>query len=707
MSRRRSSQQTISQARTKLPIYPLRDAIVNAMINGKHRVTIVAGATGSGKSTQLPQYLHEGGYIKSRLTITQPRRVAAISLASYVAREQKTTLGKLVGYSVRFDDKTTPGVTKIRYATDGTVVREALLDQSFRSDSIIIVDEAHERSVNTDLLLGLLKVALGKNPNLRVVIMSATLNAQVFATFFGTESIYVVQGRQFPIHHHFTLEPERSYQDGVIACLQQICETEPKGNILVFLPGEHEITSVLGVMQHHCQLFDVLYTTSDDELDSAHIDDDQTTNSLLTRLKHDDGVDGREKVILPEGAKRVQILPLYANLSLQEQVRVFEPTPSDVRRIILATNIAETSITVPDIRYVIDCGYTRQKVHHSRLNLSSLVTVPCSRASVMQRAGRAGRVMEGHCYHIYTYETFCQLEKHDTPELLRTYLMPVYLIMLACGITNPMAFDFPSPPPLDAQRAAIERLAHMGCLDISASLVSVEQGLKLSTLGKDIVRFPTDPEMAVAILAARSFEREVVESVIGLVALLSGDLVYISVSDPELQKQSRIAQSQFSSHSGDHIMLLNVWNAYRAETQDQVGWCKRHFLSHRCLSYAEKVYTQLLTTFDEGFSGDEPQRKTKIKQFSSETCTDQNVIAHVQTLDLDSKVLYCFCRGYGANVGRLGEDRRTYSTSAGDARIHPSSCLRSFPAVVLFHEIVRTSSIYMRMVSEVPATWVM
>lgn len=644
-------------------------------MDSKNRVTILAGATGSGKSTQIAQYLLEAGVITKRVTITQPRRVAALSLAQRVASEVGCAVGSTVGYTVRFDESTSHR-TKIRYATDGILLREALIDRLFSKDNVLFVDEAHERSINTDVLLGLLKSALHSSTSLRVVVMSATLDAMVFAKFFDTPNLFLIQGRQYPIQHFFTSVPEKNYLDGVITSCLYIHSSKPQGGILVFLPGEREIQSCLAALTSHLAKFGLLHEASGER----HGDENRALVSEHCRQK-------------VAGYSSAEVLPLYASLTTTEQMHIFTQTPVGVRRIILATNIAETSITVPNIKYVIDSGFARQKAFNSQTRLSSLMTVPCSQASILQRSGRVGRDSPGEVYHLYPYSNFMDLPANDVPEILRESLTSIFLQLIGCGVTNPLQFDFLSQPSYENKRQAIDTLVRIGALEDTAD-ESVKAGcpvIRLSVLGRNIVRFPVEPELAACILRAMSFGDECLRAVIALVSMLSCDTIFVTPSDNSKRDMAGLLRRQFYSATGDHMMLYNVWRAFVSEApEEQKRWCGKFFISYKNMCYAQRICDQLMSIAADVASS--------AHSLSAES-EDSNGSS------LEEGILRSFCAGFFFNVAKLSRDERTYESKGGECKVHPSSSLRALPPCVLYMDIIKTTAVYMRTVSEISEAW--
>lgn len=384
----------IAETKISLPVYPFRDDLIAAI--REHQILIIEGETGSGKTTQIPQYLHEEGFTKDgkKIGCTQPRRVAAMSVAARVAQEMGVKLGNEVGYSIRFEDCTSER-TVLKYMTDGTLHREFLSEPDLASYSVMIIDEAHERTLHTDILFGLVKDIARFRPELKLLISSATLDAEKFSQFFDDAPIFRIPGRRFPVHIYYTKAPEADYIDACVVSILQIHATQPLGDILVFLTGQEEIETCQEVLQD--------------------------------RVKR-----------LGSKLKELLILPVYANLPSDMQAKIFEPTPPNARKVILATNIAETSLTIDNIIYVIDPGFAKQNNFNSRTGMESLLVVPISKASANQRAGRAGRTAPGKCFRLYTAWAYKQeLEDNTVPEIQRINLgkNSNYYIFQASGET--------------------------------------------------------------------------------------------------------------------------------------------------------------------------------------------------------------------------------------------------------------------------------
>ncbi len=389
----------ILEGRKKLPVFPYREEFLAAVKD--HQILVLVGETGSGKTTQIPQYLHEIGYSElGKIGCTQPRRVAAMSVAARVSQEMNVKLGKEVGYSIRFENCTSEA-TKIQYMTDGMLLREILTEPDLSSYSCMIIDEAHERTLHSDILFGLVKDIVRFRNDLKLIISSATMDAEKFSKYFDDASIFMIPGRMFPVDIFYTKSPEADYVDAAVVTVLQIHVSQPLGgDILVFLTGQEEIETAAEILT-------------------------QRTRNLGSRINE------------------LMICPVYANLPSEQQAKIFEKTPKRARKVVLATNIAETSLTIDGICYVIDTGFNKQKSFNARSGMESLVVTPVSQAASNQRAGRAGRTQPGKCFRLFTAWSFQhELEPNTVPEILRTNLGNVVLMLKSLGINDLIHFDF-------------------------------------------------------------------------------------------------------------------------------------------------------------------------------------------------------------------------------------------------------------------------
>ena len=622
---------TVEETRKSLPIYQFRDQIIQAVRD--HQVLIIVGETGSGKTTQLPQYLHEAGFTDGGMKIgcTQPRRVAAMSVAARVAEEMGKRLGNEVGYAIRFEDNTSDK-TVLKYMTDGMLLRELLTDPELSQYSALMIDEAHERTVSTDIACGLLKDIARARPDLKLIISSATMDAQKFQKYFDDAPIFNVPGRRYAVDVHYTAQPEANYLAAAITTVFQIHVTQPLGDILVFLTGQEEIEAMEANLQ-------------------------ETARKLGSKVKE------------------MMICPIYANLPTDLQARIFEPTPQNARKVVLATNIAETSLTIDGIVYVIDPGFVKENQFNPRTGMESLVVVPCSRASAGQRAGRAGRVGPGKCFRLYTSQAYKnELDENTTPELQRTNLTGTILLLKSLGINDLLDFDFMDPPSTDTIVRAVEQLYALGALNNAGDLTKI---------GRQMAEFPTDPMLARAILAAD--KNKCVAEVLSIIAMLGeASALFYRPKDKKIHADS--ARARFTNKDGgDHLSLLNVWNEW-VDSDYSYVWAKENFLQQRSLTRARDVRDQLARLCD----------RVEVDASTSSGTAD---ITPIQK---------SLCAGFFPNSARLQRDGQTYRQVKNGqvVYIHPSSVLMEVnPKWVLYHELVLTSKEYMRSVMPLRAEW--
>lgn len=638
---------SIDEVRKSLPIYAHKDALVQAVT--ENQILVVVAETGSGKSTQLPQYLMEAGYTElGMIGITQPRRVAAISVASRVAVEVGCKLGDLVGYSIRFEDKTTRNVTVIKYQTDGMLLREFMTSPDLQGYSVIIIDEAHERSLNSDILFGLIKDVCKFRPELRVIISSATIDAAAFSKYFNDAPIYTVPGRKFQVDVFYTKAPEADYVNASVVTVLQIHVTQPlPGDILVFFTGQNEIESAM--------------------------------QSLLERTR--------------EFGKQISeliVCPIYSALSAEEQARVFFPTPLGARKVVLATNIAETSLTIEGVRYVVDCGFCKQTSYNPRTGMESLVVVPISKAAGNQRSGRAGRTANGKSFRMYTAWSFeNELEELTVPEIRRANLCNVVLLLKSLGIHDLLHFDFIDPPPVETLIKSLEQLYALGALN--------DKG-ELTKLGYRMSEFPTDPRLSKMLLSAERFG--CVQACLTICAMLDESEVFIRPGDlhPDKKLQAEHARKSFSQpgtlgDKGDHLALLQLYNAWRDAGYSK-HWCREFFVDERGMNRARDVRDQL------------------------DALCDRVELAKDDTLQLeeaeDVRIRKAITSGYFYQVCALASSPSAKEASYLTVKtkittyIHPSSSMHGKappPKFLLYHDLVLTSREYMRSVMAIDPAW--
>jgi pre-mRNA-splicing factor ATP-dependent RNA helicase DHX16 len=623
---------SMEETRKSLPIYVYRDEFLAAL--AEHQILVIVGETGSGKTTQLPQYLHEAGYTKGGLKVgcTQPRRVAAMSVAARVADEMGVKVGNEVGYSIRFEDSTSDK-TVLKYMTDGMLLREFMTEPDLGGYSAIMIDEAHERTVHTDILLALVKDLARERPDLKLLISSATMNAKKFADYFDDAPIFNIPGRRYPVDIHYTPQPEANYLAAAITTVFQIHTTQGKGDILVFLTGQ-------------------------DEIEAAEQNITDIGRKLGSRV--------------PE----LVICPIYANLPSELQSKIFEPTPDGARKVVLATNIAETSLTIDGIVFVIDPGFVKENIYNPVTGMSKLVAVPCSRASANQRSGRAGRVGPGKCFRLYTKWAFMnEMDESTTPEIQRTNLNSIVLLLKSLGINDLLDFEFMDPPPTETLIGALNQLFALQALN--------HQG-ELTKIGRQMAEFPTDPMLAKTILAADKLG--CVEEVLSIVSMLSeASALFFRPKDKKIHADS--ARARFTvKEGGDHLTMLNIWNQW-VDSDFSVVWAKENFLQQRSLTRARDVRDQL-----------------------AKLCERVEVtLSTVGAADL-VPIQKAITAGFFPNAARLQRGGDSYRTVKNNntVYIHPSSVLMdSNPPIkmVVYYELVQTTKEYMRSCIPIKPEW--
>ncbi|KAK8088110.1 pre-mRNA-splicing factor ATP-dependent RNA helicase-like protein cdc28 [Apiospora hydei] len=623
---------SIQETRKSLPIAAYRDEFIAAI--NEYQILVIVGETGSGKTTQLPQYLHEAGFTKDgkKVGCTQPRRVAAMSVAARVAEEMGSKVGNEVGYSIRFEDNTSDK-TILKYMTDGMLLREFMTEPDLAGYSALMIDEAHERTVHTDILLALVKDLSRERPDLKLLISSATMNAEKFAKYFDDAPIFNIPGRRYPVDIYYTPAPEANYLAAAITTVFQIHTTQGKGDILVFLTGQ-------------------------DEIDAAEQELTETARKLGNRVKE------------------LVVCPIYANLPSELQSKIFEPTPEGARKVVLATNIAETSLTIDGIVYVIDPGYVKENVFNPATGMSNLVVVPCSRASANQRSGRAGRVGPGKCFRLYTkYAYMNEMDESTTPEIQRTNLNSIVLLLKSLGINQLLEFEFMDPPPTESLIGALNQLFALQALNHKGELTKV---------GRQMAEFPTEPMLAKAVLAADKFG--CVEEVLSIVSMLSeASALFFRPKDKKIHADS--ARNRFTvKEGGDHLTLLNIWNQW-VDSDFSPIWARENFLQQRSLTRARDVRDQL-------------SKLCERVEVGSSSCGAANI-------DPIKKALTA---GFFPNAARLQRSGDAYRTVKNNTTvfIHPSSVLMgSDPPekMVIYFELVQTTKEYMRSCLPIKPQW--
>ena len=617
---------SIKEQRESLPAFKMRKQFLDAV--KQYQLLIVVGDTGSGKTTQLTQYLAEDGFANSGMIgCTQPRRVAAMSVASRVSDEVGCRLGEEIGYTIRFEDKTNDN-TKIKYMTDGIMQREILLDPELMKYSVIMLDEAHERTIATDVLFGLLKKTLKKRPDMKLIVTSATLDAEKFSGYFNECPILSIPGRTFPVEIMYSREPESDYLDAALTTVMQIHLIEPTGDILLFLTGKEEI--------------------------------DTSCEVLFERMK-----------ALGPSVPELVVLPIYGALPSEIASRIFEPAPPGGRKVVIATNIAETSITIDGIYFVIDPGFVKQTAYDAKLGMDRLQVTPISQAQAKQRAGRAGRTGPGKCFRLYTELAF-QNEMLPTtiPEIQRQNLSNTILMLKAMGINDLLGFDFMDPPPTNTMLTALEELYALSALDT--------EGL-LTRLGRRMADFPMDPGLAKALII--SVDLGCSDELLSIVAMISA-VQTVFHRPKEKQQQADQKKARFNDPAGDHLTLLNVYNGWNGAGRSD-AWCFENFIQPRNMRRAEDVRKQLVQILE--------RHRLRIVSCGSDT----------------RRVRQALCSGFFRNSARK-DPQEGYKTLVEGTPVymHPASALFGKAAEhVIYHSLVETTREYMHNVTAIEPKW--
>ncbi|XP_037319651.2 ATP-dependent RNA helicase DHX8 isoform X2 [Pungitius pungitius] len=616
---------SILEQRESLPIYKLKEQLIQAVHD--NQILIVIGETGSGKTTQITQYLAEAGYTtRGKIGCTQPRRVAAMSVAKRVSEEYGCCLGQEVGYTIRFEDCTSPE-TVIKYMTDGMLLRECLIDSELGQYAIIMLDEAHERTIHTDVLFGLLKKTVMKRTDMKLIVTSATLDAVKFSQYFYEAPIFTIPGRTYPVEVLYTKEPETDYLDASLITVMQIHLTEPPGDVLVFLTGQEEIDTA-------CEI-------------------------LYDRMKS-----------LGPDVPELIILPVYSALPSEMQTRIFDPAPPGSRKVVIATNIAETSLTIDGIYYVVDPGFVKQKVYNSKTGIDQLVVTPISQAQAKQRAGRAGRTGPGKTYRLYTERAYRdEMLTTNVPEIQRTNLASTVLSLKAMGINDLLSFDFMDAPPMETLITAMEQLYTLGALD--------DEGL-LTRLGRRMAEFPLEPMLCKMLIM--SVHLGCSEEMLTIVSMLSVQNVFYRPKDKQALADQK--KAKFHQPEGDHLTLLAVYNSWK-NNKFSNPWCYENFIQARSLRRAQDIRKQMLGIMD--------RHKLDVVSCGKATVRVQKAI----------------CSGFFRNAAKK-DPQEGYRTLIDQqvVYIHPSSALfNRQPEWVVYHELVLTTKEYMREVTTIDPRW--
>lgn len=617
----------IQDQRRRLPAYQCRRELMRTI--AENQVVVVVGETGSGKTTQLTQFLKEE--YDGVVGCTQPRRVAAVSVAKRVAEEAGVKLGDEVGYVIRFEDKTLPK-TRIKYMTDGILLRELLSDPSLEKYSCLVMDEAHERTLSTDILLGLMKRLLRRRRDMRLVVTSATMDAARFSRFFGGAPLFTIPGRTFPVDVMYSAAPVDDYVESAAKQVMTVHLGSGPGDILVFATGQEDVEAICALV--------------------------------------------REKMAMLEAPPPLDVLPLYLSMPSEMQQRVFRAGPR--RKVVVATNVAETSLTVDGVRFVVDTGLAKVKVYNPRLGMDSLQVVPVLLANAQQRSGRAGRTSKGTAFRLYTETATLPQHMHTqpVPEIQRANLLAVVLTLKALNVRDVVGFPFLDPPPADLTACSLYDLWVLGALGDAG---------ELTPLGAQLARLPMDPTLAKLMVLAGEFR--CLAQVATIVAMASVPRVFYRPR--ERVREADAAREKFLVLGLDHLTLVNVYSQWEQHARrpgtTAAGlalWCQKHFLHHKSLVRAREIRRQLAALVGRLHSGS------------------------------DEQVRRCICAAYfhqlarllKANVGEYASVRQPYMKMY----IHPTSALAGdVSEYVVYDELVMTRKEYMQGATAVEAQWLL
>lgn len=638
------SKLSIQEQRESLPVFQSRSELLEAV--RKNDFIVVVGETGSGKTTQITQYLAEDGYINDGIiACTQPRRVAAVSVAKRVSEEVNCKVGEEVGYTIRFDDCTS-SKTVIKYMTDGMLQVEALTDPLMSRYSVIMLDEAHERTVATDILFALLRDAVRRrHGTLKLIVTSATLDSQKFSSYFDNCPVFHIKGRTFPVKIYYTKTPELDYIEATIDTVIDVHTNNPPGDILVFLTGRDEIETC-------CE-------------------------AIVQKMSVLNKADPKLSELL--------VLPIFSAMPSEMQSRIFEPTPEGKRKVVIATNIAETSITIDGIYYVIDPGFVKVNAYDPKRSMDSLIVQPISRAQADQRAGRAGRTGPGKCYRLYTKNAYLkEMSANTTPEILRQNLSHTILMLKAMGINDVLNFGFMDKPKEEAILKALEELYILEALDENGELTDV---------GGYMAYFPMEPMLAKTLI--KSFEFNCSYEVIEIISMLSvPDIFYRPREKRELADKMK---QKFDDYNGDLLTLLHIYRKWE-ESGFSKDWCIDNFVHEKSMRKAKDVKEQLIKLI-----GNISRKENGLK-LTVLSCRNQ----------LDN-VRKAFVSGFFKNSAKRAsnhghnDEAGSFKTLADNLTVylHPSSSLFKVPGVdyVIYHTLILTNKEYMHCTTKIDPHW--
>ena len=648
-----------------LPIYKNKEELINLLKSPELNVIIIMGETGCGKTTQVPKIIYENFPLNNNkmICITQPRRIAAISISERVAEELDSKIGDIVGYSVRFKEKMSKK-TKIKFVTDGMLVRECILDKNLEKYNYIILDEIHERSIHTDILMMICKDLLmnKRKHDLKLIIMSATLDPKKYMEYFYTKALIKVQGRKFPIKvYNISEEKEENnnlsknnlikdkesdyydliskYIDRCLNCILQIVlsekEEDKTGDILVFLPGQEDIEDLQELLK-----------SKKEEINNE----------------------------LPNNNIEFKVLPLYGSLPSNQQLKIFRPLKNKkgktIRKIILATNIAETSLT--------------------------LKVTQISKNSALQRTGRAGRESAGICYRLYTQEEYKNFNEQTEPEILRINLRNISLQLFSIGYSNFNEINFIDKPPMDNFSNAFDDLISYGALDKENKIIT--------SLGKKMAILPMDPIYSLILINSLDNKyHDVFDDIVSIISVLQSDNIYYNPNN--LREKIEKIREKYLDPISDHLSLKNIFNEYK-KSNNKEKFCKENFLNDKALAKSMEIYKQIKSYLEKIFM-DEFNKKEINNQIQEKIEEIDKYLDKIKNKenneDKNELIIDCLLRGYFNNIAKYSNDN-FFETLKGNqlCKIHPTSVLIRKPKLgkqygyLIFNEMIITSKKYIK-----------
>ena len=718
----------LAPSRRRLPVYRVREALLDYI--AANQVCVIEGETGSGKTTQLVQYLLEAGYAgpgRGIIGCTQPRKVAAVGVSKRVADEVGCELGTTVGYAVRLDNRSGPS-TQIKFMTEGVLLREVIHDPDVAKYSVIVLDEAHERSIDTDVLLGVLKGVVRRRSDLKVIVTSATMNTQKFSDFFYGAKAFKIPGKVFPVD--VVYEPPLSlarpdYIEDVVAkvmelhldrhhLLAQIGQEKPKeggggpndgavlgdkrmredGTVEEGEAGEEvrELTAEEKAAAEEKAFAEALAKLTGADEDEAAADPSAESAGLdilvfLPGKEEILSVIGMVKAKLADRPKRfldsLLLIPLYSELPPAQQLKALEPTPPGMRKCVVSTNVAETSLTIDGIRFVVDAGYMKTNVYRPAIGMNSLQTYPISQAEANQRKGRAGRTARGVCYRLYGEEQFNEeMLVSPVPEIQRSSIDSVVLLLKSIGVDNLMHFDFIDPPPEATIRDSCYKLWLLGALDGKGSVT--KEGLRM-------LEFPVEPSLAKMLLVSARPEFRCSSEMLSVAAMISAETRTLFVSPPGREEQCRQERGKFNVANSDHLTLLNIFTQFDRSGKSK-SWARDNYLDHRTL-----------------------QRAVDIRAQFTDKMRAARLPLHQPALSIDEvgeRLRQVLCYGHTSQVAKRVKWTEYESLQSGvSCAVSPASAIveaggASMPPYCIYNEFRQTTKEYMCLVTEVQPEWV-